>query len=394
MKKKIVLGLGALLVAVAGVAAMSAYEAHVINVTAHIENALAVSAEALDFGTVFPQEELEREFTISLSESFMEEERADDVEYEINQKTKCVCTAWDPQNSGSCSNGQYLPVEYWGTHDCPSGYEPMESLCPFLSKLPQDGDNNDTGVESYFGETGCRSWGAVVGPATGRLVKSEGDTSDTWVVDLKVPPVAGTIGQDWPESCREWTVLVDGTDYGCDLWVEVTDISRFTDSLLLENKHYESNWSVIDDQTYGVLSYNDSGENFDYRFTAQGLSDGISYSLIYYADQQDRFTDWGGDTIGTVIGTFTASGGSIDSEIQHKDLGMDLPDPSDWNASASPNYCDYNNEFDDYDTCHGAKIWLVPTDDLNDGPSLPLDAWNPVNYLFETDLIHYEDTNN
>ena len=129
MKKKIILGLIGVVALVAGVAGMSAYEAHVINVTAHIENALAVSAEALDFGTVFPQEYLEREFTIELSTSFMAEDRADDVNYVINQKEKC----WNESPEAP----EYAPVNYWDDK-CPGNLVKMENLCPFLSKI--DGD--------------------------------------------------------------------------------------------------------------------------------------------------------------------------------------------------------------------------------------------------------------
>ena len=88
MKKKILLSLITVVVIVGGVAAMSAYEAHVINVTAKIENALNVPIKEIDFGTVFPQEKLIENIWISLSGSFMEEDRVDDVAYEIHQKTK------------------------------------------------------------------------------------------------------------------------------------------------------------------------------------------------------------------------------------------------------------------------------------------------------------------
>ena len=73
MRKKILLGLLAAVVVVGGVAGMSAYEAHVINVTAHIENALRIPTEAIEFGTVFPQEYVEKDFTIFLSDSFLDE---------------------------------------------------------------------------------------------------------------------------------------------------------------------------------------------------------------------------------------------------------------------------------------------------------------------------------
>ena len=88
MKKKILLSLIAVVVIAAGVAGMSAWEAHVINVTAKIENALNVPIKEIDFGTVFPQEKFIENIWISLSDSFLEEGRVDDVAYEIRQKTK------------------------------------------------------------------------------------------------------------------------------------------------------------------------------------------------------------------------------------------------------------------------------------------------------------------
>jgi hypothetical protein len=56
------------------------------------------------------------------------------------------------------------------------------------------------------------------------LSKIDQDLLDAWIVDLKVPPVTGTVGQDWPAGCP--TVEEDKQDYGCDLWIEVTGISE------------------------------------------------------------------------------------------------------------------------------------------------------------------------
>ncbi len=64
MKKKILVTGGAVIAVVIGVIGMSAFEAHVINVTAHIENGLNVSSSELEFGTVIPQEYLERNFSV------------------------------------------------------------------------------------------------------------------------------------------------------------------------------------------------------------------------------------------------------------------------------------------------------------------------------------------
>ncbi|MFA4880660.1 MAG: DUF642 domain-containing protein [Candidatus Doudnabacteria bacterium] len=70
--KKIILGLVAVVAIVGGVIAMSAFEAHVVNVTAKIENALNVPITELGFGTVFPEEVLNKTLAVNLSESFKE----------------------------------------------------------------------------------------------------------------------------------------------------------------------------------------------------------------------------------------------------------------------------------------------------------------------------------
>lgn len=78
-KKKIAVGVASALAVLGGVVAMSAWEAHVINVTATIENALSVSLDEMHFGTVFPQEKLEKDFTVSLSESFQSQAQCSEI---------------------------------------------------------------------------------------------------------------------------------------------------------------------------------------------------------------------------------------------------------------------------------------------------------------------------
>ncbi|KPJ57425.1 hypothetical protein AMJ49_00605 [Parcubacteria bacterium DG_74_2] len=225
MSKKL-LALGAVLAVVAGVAALSAYEAHVINVTAHIENALDVHPESIAFGTVFPQEYVESDFTVSLSTSFLGAGRVDDVEYVIKQKPKPM---WDDQTGvpvGCYSGARTIDEARAYCHDYPEDLDCCYlSLCPFLSKLDGDpADMNDYGVPSYYQGTYCEP--PYPEYASGYLSKIIDDISDSWLVDLKVPPVAGYVGQDWPESCMEWVVAENDVDYGCDLWVEVTYISE------------------------------------------------------------------------------------------------------------------------------------------------------------------------
>jgi len=168
--------------------------------------------------------------------------------------------------------------------------------------------------------------------------------------------------------------------------------TSYWSTLKLENKD-TSNWQPItNDNIEGTLTYELAAPTFNYEFEATGLEANTEYSLIYYADKQDRFVNWSGDNPGALIGTFTTDeSGNIPTTKGSKNLAMNLPHADDWNGVADPNYCDKNNGFDDYDLCRGAKIWLVPSTDYNENKKA-LTAWNPTTYLFETDLITYDDT--
>jgi kynurenine formamidase len=71
--KKVILILTAIVLVASGVAAVSAYEAHVINVKAHVENALSVNTSDVNFGTVFPEEWLYTHREVKLSDSACDE---------------------------------------------------------------------------------------------------------------------------------------------------------------------------------------------------------------------------------------------------------------------------------------------------------------------------------
>ena len=87
--KKVLLVLCALVIVLSGVAMVSAYEAHVVNVTAHVENAIYVTTPAGwglgQFGTVFPEEFLIKEFWVRHSNSFCweEQDRVLEIDYQI-----------------------------------------------------------------------------------------------------------------------------------------------------------------------------------------------------------------------------------------------------------------------------------------------------------------------
>jgi hypothetical protein len=150
----------------------------------------------------------------------------------------------------------------------------------------------------------------------------------------------------------------------------------------------------------GMLTYSLSVLEFDFEFHGKGLETETAYSLIYYADTEDRFNNWGGDNPGALIASGTAVDGTltlIGSVNLRGDLteslGMDLPHPDNANAIYW-NYADEgdsNYTEDGYANAHGAKIWLVPSS-VYDAGVYRVDSWEPDSFLFETDLINFDDT--
>ena len=91
--KKVILIITAILMVASGVAAVSAYEAHTVNVLAKVENAISVSTNETDFGTVFPEEWVPQHFTANLSGSFCEQTR-------VNSVNITVWAEWKPDGEG------------------------------------------------------------------------------------------------------------------------------------------------------------------------------------------------------------------------------------------------------------------------------------------------------
>lgn len=238
MRKKILLILGSLVVIATGVAAISAYEAHVINVTAKIENALKVLpvTKVLNFGTVFPQEYLAKIMTITSSQSFCESDqtRVTSIDYKIVQKPKPI---W-PQTLACAESIQheFADLDEARAH-CHSDPQNLDccypSMCAYLSKLPADTPTDqapydDHGVLAFHDPNDPSSI------AVGTIDKID-DLQDDWKIDLPVPCFEGMCSQDWPAfvarhnpnaNPQEYVLLADleSKTFGCDLWVEVTNI--------------------------------------------------------------------------------------------------------------------------------------------------------------------------
>jgi len=158
-------------------------------------------------------------------------------------------------------------------------------------------------------------------------------------------------------------------------------------SLTLVSK--DASWNVVWPGPFGTLKYNLEGPEFCFVFNGHGLEAGTDYSLIYYADFEDRYVDWGGNNPGALIKSGTSNDGGNIHLGGCVDLGMDLPHADDANGDIS-NW-DYSGPPDYYAHATGAKIWLVPSDCYVAGQK-KVDTWTPDRFLFETDLITYTDT--
>ncbi len=237
-------------------------------------------------------------------------------------------------------------------------------------------------------------------------VEAEGGTPiddiDKWILydlSVKVPEVGGD-----PESSGWWQTIYDENVTVADITskmiflgmippggsMEVTqsyhlspdtgnayqgdtmtfDIEIYAEQLkgelVLNTKSESDNWLIQRDGTWGKLTYNLTSPEFEYEFNGYNLKDSTEYCLIYYADP------WPG-TGGTEIacGSTTSTDLNLSGSVN---LGMDIPVPGD------------NNSPD------GGKIWLVLASDY-DKDNNKMTGWHPDDYLFETGLITYEDTN-
>ena len=122
-------------------------------------------------------------------------------------------------------------------------------------------------------------------------------------------------------------------------------------------------WEIIEDGAWGKMKYNLSGPEFDFVFNGHELESGLEYTLIYYPDP------WPGNGL-ICLGSDTADEEGNVHIKNSVDTG-DLPIAGDEND--------------------GAKIWLVLSDDVDCENQYMVD-WHGEEYLFEYDLITFNDT--
>jgi hypothetical protein len=145
-------------------------------------------------------------------------------------------------------------------------------------------------------------------------------------------------------------------------------------------------WPIfLENSRWGQMDYNMLGDEFRFSFEGKRLLPETEYTLIYYPDE------WPGK--GLVCLGKDQSNPKGNLQIKGKlEIPSGLPAPYDKNYNpAAPS------------GAVGAKIWLVPTTDvqcegtgdidpttgLQANPSQML-SWNPVSYLFEGNLIVYQ----
>lgn len=308
MRKSLIFGLISLATGLLSLTLFAAFEAHVINVTARIENALTVDTSPIEYGTVFPQEQLDRLISVALSQSFQDEQRVDDVNYVIRQKPKCWSESEQKYGRVTEADGRFI---------CADGgdYQALPLLCPYLSKheITNDGaaDNDSAGINAFHGNPFF--WTPTTTLATqltGRLAKSEQDTTDSWKIDLRVPCFKGSCAQDWEDFVKENNPDANPADFiqltenehklfGCDLWVEVGEISQANSGPIRRTISLWGNFNPSTDLTPGefinVSGYTEAILNFDwqggalthtcqyaYHFSSDGVTDDLYSTFLYF----------------------------------------------------------------------------------------------------------------
>lgn len=140
----------------------------------------------IDFGTVFPGEELQEDFIIYGTTT-------EGVNYGIIKKPK---PKWpEPpicgQNFTSIEEARAYCLSNPNNTNCC-----YPSLCPFLTPISVEGEG-DTATSSSVGLT---------------------DLSDAWIIYFKVPAIFGHVAQDYTGG-----VVSEGGDYGCDISIDILE---------------------------------------------------------------------------------------------------------------------------------------------------------------------------
>jgi hypothetical protein len=234
-------------------------------------------------------------------------------------------------------------------------------------------------------------YGMLVGTATvAQSVKLDGKTCNAdysaCTIEYTVgasPTLAGSNYINGPYALTNdaevpATVKLVTDQQPADLWVDTLGkVNGITTSyygvlnLTTKNVVYGTSPWTATPGAKATIWYTLTGDSFEWDYVSSSGFNRTLYTLIYYKDNSNRFN-------------------SPAAAIPVTSLTGSLPYTDDANVDEY-NYCgsapNETHTGDNYVHCHGAKLWLVPTTDINADGTL---NWEDAsNFLFETDLISY-----
>jgi hypothetical protein len=208
---------------------VSAYESHIVNVQAHIQNALTVPLE-VDFETSFPQEWRLERFFIDLSGSFCSTNqlRVSEVEFGI----------WVAKKVGVPDPPSTQTEFFWLGDALYLKFDPGSLTTP-------TGAGDMTRVDQRLFPANIVAPATPIGPVVSWILNKQGDNGVRLWVGMDTPLFEGFYNQETdplptPANLFEPSVVIgtgderhipDGVDLGVDLIVQVTSIHNPPDLL-------------------------------------------------------------------------------------------------------------------------------------------------------------------
>ena len=229
--KRVILIVFALVLVVVGLVSATAFEGHIVDVRAHVENALWVDPYEINYGNfTFPQESIDEYLCIGLTTSFLNANqlRLCDVKYAL---------IWEPKPIAG-----HQPVPGQQEICDPDGDGNFTPIAPFILLTTADGSDNQQPYPAWV-PANAAGWGT--------LDKCLPDNCDTWGLKFDVPVFEGYYNPDTDpmtpsgvltpdeyclveelvgcDQCPERAVLVPHADLGNILKIQVMGYSIMED---------------------------------------------------------------------------------------------------------------------------------------------------------------------
>jgi len=195
---------------------------------------IIVSLLRLDFGLVFPGEQLQKTFVVSYSGS-------GNGDYTIVEKYK----PFDPIDSDYCQEN------YEDKERC------YKYLCPYMDEYSEEGEGDVVNSAS-------------VGPD---------DLSDVWIVSLNTPAILGNVAQDHTGG-----IVTENGIYGCDLSFNVEEqlCQNAVDVVLIMDRSGSMAW----DTPSRLSQAKDAANSFLGNLGANDQSALVSYASSAFTDKE------------------------------------------------------------------------------------------------------------